>query len=483
MSCVSVADDRHGPPDAKNLAAIDNCSAADFESAIECQALDPEEVQKALDAIIVAIGIVAVLITNVAYVGYLTPPGGGAAAYWADCDYPIFTGYIYLNGFALVFSTAAIAAVTFGPFVLIKTQCKEWRQMVVCVGLWHLAASLLTLLIAFVLAGLVLATINPPDLTCANLKCGEGGIACTLDSNPVNPDTWGFILDQHVVNLNSEFGFKRNVNESTYHMCCNFNFISDGNRPWTGFTQSPDSDDPCFVLCSADYILASNANGMIEPPSVAELVRAGSPRHGRTMWCTNATNASCAWPVDFASAFRVHQSVNPTLAPPVDAQFFQKYGQRYNLRNGEDAFCLAQPDLAQTQYKMLPWRSSKERFVPLLSIGSILQRSNGTYDGTRVLAYPDGADVQAYLQSLSESGPCSDNSPWLSGGCKPLWRWVNYRRTPAIRAHGMAPPAIAPPTAGAVPSSPARPARPQRKNHIVLSTQGSVEDAWRVFYK
>ena len=39
----------------------------------------------------------------------------------------------------------------------------------------------------------------------------------------------------------------------------------------------------------------------------------------------------------------------------------------------------------------------------------------------------------------------------------------------------------APPTAGAVPSSPARPARPQRKNYIVLSTRGSVEDAWRVF--
>ena len=41
-------------------------------------------------------------------------------------------------------------------------------------------------------------------------------------------------------------------------------------------------------------------------------------------------------------------------------------------------------------------------------------------------------------------------------------------------------PCHAPPTAGAVPSSPARTARPQRKSHIVLSTQGSARMLKRI---
>ena len=44
----------------------------------------PKDVNKANDAVIVAIGIVAVLIANVTYVGYLTPPGG-QDPYWLDC--------------------------------------------------------------------------------------------------------------------------------------------------------------------------------------------------------------------------------------------------------------------------------------------------------------------------------------------------------------------------------------------------------------
>lgn len=117
---------------------------------------------RALDAMIVAIGIVAVLITNVAYVGYLTTPGG-PDPYWLDCDYQAFVAYIYLNGFAMVFSTAAIAVVTFGPFLLMALSRASWRKQVVNVGLVHLLLSLLTLLAAFACAGFVVALVDPPD--------------------------------------------------------------------------------------------------------------------------------------------------------------------------------------------------------------------------------------------------------------------------------------------------------------------------------
>ncbi|KAK9846634.1 hypothetical protein WJX81_008010 [Elliptochloris bilobata] len=80
------------------------------------QPVTPEDASKALDAIIVAIGIVAVLIVDVCYVGYVTTPGG-PDPYWSDCHYPAFIAYVCLNGFALVFATAAIVSVTFGPLV------------------------------------------------------------------------------------------------------------------------------------------------------------------------------------------------------------------------------------------------------------------------------------------------------------------------------------------------------------------------------
>ena len=428
--CASFAADETGPWDIRSLASTNSPPQSDNTT----KPLDPDEVKRAYDAIIVAIGIVAVLITNVAFTGCLTPPGGGIGAYWADCNYPMFTAYVYFNGFALVFSTAAIAAVTFGTFVPVKKRYRNWREKVVGVGLWYLGFSLLTLFIAFVLAGFVLATIAPPPLTCVLLRCGEGGIGCRLDNSTdigVNgTGAWGFMLDPQVVSLNRGqlYELHQDVGDSA-HTCCNFNFISDGNSPWSGFSQSPDPDDPCFVLVSADYVLAINATGKLAPPSVAGLVKAGFPRHGRTTWCTSG-NVSCDRRLDFQSAFNIYQTVDPGLAEPSDTAFyfFQDYGGRFNLRDGEDAFCLAQSGLGQlhAQYKVLPRRSRNETFMELLSDNLTLQRFNGTFyrDGKRVLAYPDGPKVQAYLQSLSGSAPCVD--PSVSGGCNPLGQWVNY---------------------------------------------------------
>ena len=139
--------------------------------------LDPEDTRKARDAMIVAIGISSVLIINVAYLGYITPPGG-PDPYWADCLYGMFVAYVVLNGFALVFSVAALCAVTWGPFVLISRGLSTWRTRVVNVGLAHLAISLASLLGAFACAGFVIASVGAPEPNCGNLKCAEGGVQC-----------------------------------------------------------------------------------------------------------------------------------------------------------------------------------------------------------------------------------------------------------------------------------------------------------------
>ena len=97
---------------------------------------DGKDARKARDAVIVAIGISSVLVINVAYVGYITTPGG-PDPYWAECFYGVFVAYIVLNSFALVFSIAALCAVTWGPFVLIWRRVGTWRTPVVNVGLIH----------------------------------------------------------------------------------------------------------------------------------------------------------------------------------------------------------------------------------------------------------------------------------------------------------------------------------------------------------
>ena len=139
--------------------------------------LDDEDVRQARDAMIVAIGISSVLIINVAYVGYITTPGG-STPYWADCYYPLFVGYFVLNGFALVFSVAALCAVTWGPFVLMWCKQSTWRTRVVNMGLIHMAVSLASLLGAFACAGFVAASVGAPELTCGNIKCTDGGVPC-----------------------------------------------------------------------------------------------------------------------------------------------------------------------------------------------------------------------------------------------------------------------------------------------------------------
>ena len=137
-----------------------------------------EDVDKAHDSVIVAIGICAVLIVNVCYVGYVTPPGG-SSAFWADCYYSVYVAFLYFNGFALVFSVAAIVAVLLGPYVLLACRQPHWRKPVIQVGLLHVVISLATLLGAFACARFILASVGLPNLDCAQLTCTEGGVPCS----------------------------------------------------------------------------------------------------------------------------------------------------------------------------------------------------------------------------------------------------------------------------------------------------------------
>ena len=131
---------------------------------------------KAFDAIIAAIGILAALI---AIGTYIQLPPGTALPYWAECYYPLFVAYFILNGTALVFAMAAVIAVTLGPYVLIRMRRVAWRRQVVQMGFYHTAFSLCALLAAFACSGLITSGYHAPDFRCARLWCEDGGVPCS----------------------------------------------------------------------------------------------------------------------------------------------------------------------------------------------------------------------------------------------------------------------------------------------------------------
>ena len=348
-----------------------------------------EDKTKALDAIIVAIGIVSVLITNVAYVGYLTTPGG-PDPYWLDCDYPMFTAYIYFNGFAMVFSTAAIAVVTFGPFVLIRRELASWRKQIVEVGLWYLGFSLITLLAAFACAGFVVALVAPPPLNCANIKCGDGGIRCVLDGRSPSLTSTIFMnsdfgLDPQVEYLNQDVLFGPNSNRSLEThgsiTCCSYPFIQISNE-----------SDPCFALTSSYGVT---------PVAYVPGSKSMPQRYGYSTWCTSHFTDlfDCDnIPLTFGDAYDLFNHIynvdlawNSTLQPGVEdsngvpllqsnlnesnmsARLF--YAQHTHetsfteVHNGTSKrpFCPLQPELAQ-HFMALPTDGSQSsnKYIALL---------------------------------------------------------------------------------------------------------------------
>ena len=127
--------------------------------------------------IINVLGIVAVLIVNVTYVGYITPPGGSHPS-WETCNYWPYIAFFVLNGLAFLFSLCAVCVVAFLPYVLDGSGTR-WDLSVIRWGIIHLALGIFWLLLAFSAAGLTSASFKEPDYTCSFVPCPKGGIYCT----------------------------------------------------------------------------------------------------------------------------------------------------------------------------------------------------------------------------------------------------------------------------------------------------------------
>ena len=216
-----------------------------------------------------AVGIVAVLVANVAYVGFLTTPGG-PDPYWSDCHYSIYAGYIYLNGYSLVFAVAALMAVTVGPFFLISQRKKdpltdERIEAIVLVGFMHMILSLIALLGAFTCAGLVTALVNPPPLSCSLITCHDGGVPCSTVPAETSKIGTTWSLDPQLVALNrATFWPGGNASKADVPvvMCANYATIS--GRP---VSQSLMGAPKVFSALGAptQYFNPCRGDGLVQP--------------------------------------------------------------------------------------------------------------------------------------------------------------------------------------------------------------------------
>ncbi|CAL8467331.1 g6868 [Coccomyxa elongata] len=62
------------------------------------------------------IAVVAVLVANVSYLGYVTPPGG-LSPYWESCLYETYIAFLVFNGLAFLFSLGAMGVVIVVPWL------------------------------------------------------------------------------------------------------------------------------------------------------------------------------------------------------------------------------------------------------------------------------------------------------------------------------------------------------------------------------
>ena len=136
-----------------------------------------DRMSESQSTIISVLGIVAVLIVNVTYVGYITPPGGSHPS-WETCPYWPYIAFFCLNGLAFLFSLCAVVVMVFMPLLLDRPG-NDWRKPVIKWGIAHLAVGLLFTLLAFCAAGLANSNFQEPEYTCSFVPCSNGGIYCS----------------------------------------------------------------------------------------------------------------------------------------------------------------------------------------------------------------------------------------------------------------------------------------------------------------
>ena len=306
------------------------------------------------------------------HAGYLTPPGNGE--YWAECWYPLFVAYVCCNGFALVFSVAAIVAVLVGPIILVCLDRPNWRVQIAVLAIIHLAFSLASFLAAFALAGFITASVNAPSLNCGNLKCEEGGVPCsayTLRSSDqiyahynetskrveglgtyngagytlsnstslfYSTAVFELVLDPVVAQLNNNtFGDAHTWETLGKDVVCrDYNYLAlnsfpDGHPLFNGLNDSNGKaiDKACLVLLEHTLVSAWNLSYFAK----------GSARSGwnvmksnaHTLWCsTNKTNLGPGWlPLTLQTGLALLHHCTPEAYD--DAQYYNVTGLHSQL--------------------------------------------------------------------------------------------------------------------------------------------------------
>ena len=142
--------------------------------------------------------IQAVLVANVSFLGYVTPPGG-LEPYWENCVpvYQTYRAFLILNGRAFLFALGATGEVVVVPWLYPEDNNGDRHLSVnrwIAWGLGLLVTAILVFTAAFVCAGLVTGDYEAPMISCGVLPCDRGGVPCNPDRLD-NSMTWMLSLN------------------------------------------------------------------------------------------------------------------------------------------------------------------------------------------------------------------------------------------------------------------------------------------------
>lgn len=199
---------------------------------------------------ITVISVVAVLVANVSFLGYVTPPGG-PHPYWEYCLYGTYIAFLVFNGLAFLFSLGAMGVVVVVPWLFPNDKAttrlvNRWTSW----GLALLVLSISFFTVAFVLAGLVTGGYKGVPPNCGVLPCKYGGMACSpsiqdgsmaslLSLNDVYGDCF------YVSKITDGQGFRAMFADKTFFL---YNGSTAPNN--TREDQLPDRSG-CFMIASA----------------------------------------------------------------------------------------------------------------------------------------------------------------------------------------------------------------------------------------
>ena len=284
-------------------------------------------------------------------------------------------GYIYCNGFALVFSVAAICAVLIGPFILVCLGRPTWRKQIATLAIVHLAFSLLSFLAAFVLAGYITAQVNAPPFNCANLKCEEGGVPCSAYTVRRNGTIYAcvdhasgsfrevgssnstlgacsrgggqsilrplfeLVLDPAVAQLNNDTFGDGHEGETPEVVCRDYRYLANNSFPDGGpvfdklsDTRGTQTAKACFVLLDAISISPLNP----DPQGPAKFRWHNIRPHAHALWCS--TDRSIIGPGWLPLTLRTGLS----LMPP-EALLGTPYADLFEVSNAPEPYALEGP--------------------------------------------------------------------------------------------------------------------------------------------